>query len=95
MSNMVEYKDRVAFHPGYYIEDAIEDMGISQDEFATRLGTDIKTLSILLNGQANVTDELAKKLSIMMGTSSDVWLNLQKEYDQALIEIQKFNSFCE
>lgn len=55
MSNTSEYKDIVAFHPGYYIADVIEDMGITQAEFATRLGTNTKTLSYLLNGQANIT----------------------------------------
>ena len=35
MSNVHEYKDIVAFHPGYYIADIIEDMEISQAEFAT------------------------------------------------------------
>ena len=35
MSNTSEYKDIVAFHPGYYIADVIEDMGVSQAEFAT------------------------------------------------------------
>ena len=69
MSNVSEYKDIMAFHPGYYISDIIEDMGISQAEFATRLGTNTKTLSYLLNGQANITNDLAKKLSIMDGNS--------------------------
>lgn len=93
MSNISEYKDIMAFHPGYYISDIIEDMGISQAEFATRLGTNTKTLSCLLNGQANITNDLAKKLSIMMGTSVDVWLNLQSSYDRKLIEIQQAKDF--
>ena len=95
MSNTSEYKDIVAFHPGYYIADVIEDMGVSQAEFATRLGTNTKTLSYLLNGQANITNDLAKKLSVMMGTSPDVWLNLQNTYDQKLIEIQQAKDFDE
>lgn len=95
MSNTSEYKDIVAFHPGYYIADVIEDMGITQAEFATRLGTNTKTLSYLLNGQANITNDLAKKLSAMMGTSPDVWLNLQSTYDKKLIEIQQAKEFDE
>lgn len=95
MSNTSEYKDIVAFHPGYYIADVIEDMGITQVEFATRLGTNTKTLSYLLNGQANITNDLAKKLSAMMGTSPDVWLNLQSTYDKKLIEIQQAKEFDE
>ena len=93
MSNMIEYKDYVAFHPGYYIADIIEDMEMSQAEFATRMGTTAKTLSCLLSGQANISNDLAKKLSVMLGTSVDVWLNLQTTYDQKLIEIQQAKDF--
>ena len=89
MNNVTEYNDLVAFHPGYYIADIIDDMGITQSEFATRLGTNTKTLSYLINGQANITNDLAKKLSMMLGTSEEVWLNLQSTYDKKLIEIQK------
>ncbi len=95
MSNMIEYKDYVAFHPGYYIADIIEDMEMSQAEFATRMGTTAKTLSCLLSGQANISNDLAKKLSVMLGTSVDVWLNLQTTYDQKLIEIQQAKDFDE
>ena len=93
MNKIIEYKQIVAFHPGYYIAEIIEDMGISQAEFATRMGTTTKTLSYLLNGQANISNDLAKKLSVMMGTSVDIWLNLQSTYDQKLIEIQQAKDF--
>ncbi|MCR5846589.1 MAG: HigA family addiction module antidote protein [Lachnospiraceae bacterium] len=95
MNNIEEYKSLVAFHPGYYIAEIIEDMGITQAEFATRLGTNTKTISYLVNGQANITNDLAKKLSVMMGTGEDVWLNLQSSYDHKLIEIQKEKDFDE
>lgn len=93
MSNITEYKDIVAFHPGYYVADIIEDMGISQAEFATRMGTTAKTLSNLVNGQINLSNDLAKKMSVMLGTSPEVWLNLQKVYDQKLIEIEVAKDF--
>jgi len=76
MSNVKEYKDIVAFHPGYYIADIIDDMEISQNEFAARMGTTAKTLSKLINGQANISNDLATKLSVMLGTSVEVWQNL-------------------
>lgn len=95
MSNVTEYKKITAFHPGYYIADIIDDMGITQAEFATRVGTNEKTLSYLVNGQANITNDLAKKLSVMLGTSEKVWLDLQCTYDQQLIEIQKEKDFDE
>ncbi len=94
MSNVKEYKDIVAFHLGYYIADIIDDMEISQNEFATRMGTTVETLSKLINGQANISNDLATKLSVMLGTSVEVWQNLQNTYDQKLIEIQQVSLFA-
>ena len=94
MSNVKEYKDIVAFHPGYYIADFIDYMELSQNEFATRMGTTVETLSKLINGQANISNDLAKKLSVMLGTSVEVWQNLQNTYDQKLLEIQQVSLFA-
>ena len=89
MSNIVTYSDIMAFHPGYYVAEIVEDMGITQDEFATRLGTTGKTLSKLINGQINLSNELAKKLSAMLGSSVEFWLNLQTAYEEKIIEIER------
>ena len=78
----------------YYIADIIDDMEISQNEFATRMGTTVETLSKLINGQANISNDLAKKLSVMLGTSVEVWQNLQNTYDQKLLEIQQVSLFA-
>lgn len=83
MSNYIEYKDRVTFHPGYYIKEIIDDMGLSQEDFARRLGTTPKTLSVLINGGQGVSPNLARRLSNMLGTSDQYWLNLQAQYDAA------------
>lgn len=89
MSNIMEYKDLIAFHPGYFVAEIVEDMGITQEEFATRMGTTEKTLSKLIGGLTDLSDELAKKLSAMMGNDVEFWLNLQKIYDARVIEIEK------
>ncbi|MBR3167155.1 MAG: HigA family addiction module antidote protein [Erysipelotrichaceae bacterium] len=89
MSNTITYKELSAFHPGYYVEEVIDDLGISQEEFAARLGTTPKTVSKLVNAQCNLTDDLARKLSSMMGTSIELWINLQKQYDIKIQEIQQ------
>lgn len=89
MSNITEYKNIMAFHPGYYISDIIEDMGISQAEFAVRVGTTAKNISTLVNGQINLSLDMAKKVSAMTGTSVEMWLNLQEEFDKKIIEIDR------
>lgn len=90
MSNLIiEYKDMVAFHPGYYIKDIIEENNWTQEEFAFRMETTPKTVSKLVRGEINLSDDLCIKLSNMFGTSVDVWSNLQKNYDNVLMEEEK------
>ena len=85
----VEYKDIIAFHPGYYVKDVIEDLEMSQCEFAKRLEITDKTLSKLLSGEAPMSREIAKKISQMLGTSVDVWLELQKKYEDKCCQIEQ------
>lgn len=83
-----EYKNIIAFHPGYYVKEIIDDMEITQVEFAKRLGTTPKNLSELLSGQIKLSTDLAQKLSVMLGTSIELWINLEKTYETKLLEIQ-------
>ena len=87
----VEYKDIIAFHPGYYVKDIIEDLKMNQCEFAKRLEITDKTLSKLLSGEAPMSREIAQKMSQMLGTSVDVWLKLQKKYDDKCCRIEQQN----
>lgn len=84
-----EYKNIIAFHPGYYLNDIIEDLEMSQEDFAKRLGTTAKTVSKLLNGQTPLTNDLALKASLMLGISMETLLNLQKKYDEKVLEIER------
>lgn len=51
------------YHPGSYITDAIEALGITQSEFAERIGLSVKTINQLISGNANITFEIANKFS--------------------------------
>lgn len=88
MSNYIEHKDRITFHPGYYIKEIIEELGLSQDDFAKRLGTTPKTLSVIINGGQRLSPDIANKLSKMLGTSIEYWLNLQAIFDAAVAEMK-------
>lgn len=88
MSNFIEYKDRVAFHPGYYLKEIVDESGLTQEDFAKRLGTTPKNLSILIRGDQSLSIDIAIKLARMLGTSVTYWLNLQQAYDEKLAEIQ-------
>ena len=87
--NKIEYEELIAFHPGYYVKDYIEDQGITQEELAKRLQTTPKYVSDLVNGRINLTDEMVLKLSIVFGTSTTMWLNLNQKYIEKKLEIEK------
>ena len=92
MSNELNYKNLIAFHPGSYVVDIIDDLNITQKEFANRLGTTEKSLSKLINGEDNLSKEMAYKLSKLTGISINTWMNLQNEYDKKILEIDNERS---
>ena len=86
MSNYIEYNDQLAFHPGYYLKEIVVEWGVSQEEFAKRLDTTPKTLSKIINGEQRLSANIALKLSRMLGTSAQYWLNIQAAFDVLLAE---------
>ena len=75
-----------AFHPSYYIKEYLNELQITQDEFAKSLGISGKQLSLILNEKASITADIAYKLSRLMGTSVEMWLNLQTKYIETTIK---------
>ena len=89
MSNYVKYKNQIAFHPGYYIKEYIDELGLTQEDFANRLGTTPKNMSYLIRGEQSLSLDIANKLSKVMGTSVKFWLNLQNEYDELCLKFKE------
>ena len=78
---IVEYKDLIAFHPGQYIGELIEDYQMTQKEFAEKLGLSPKTINKLVNGEESISNDIAQKLAKFTNISMKTWLNLQNFYD--------------
>jgi addiction module HigA family antidote len=51
------------------------------NKLAAHLGVSRVTLSRLLNGNSGVSAEMALKLSEALGTSPELWLNMQTQFD--------------
>ena len=84
----IEYNGRIAFHPGYYIREIVDDSGLSHADFAKRLDTTPKNLSILIRGEQSLSPDMAMKLARMLDTSIDYWMNLQASYDSIVAGIE-------
>lgn len=74
------------FHPGIYIKDSLEVMGMTSKEFSMRTGISERTLSAIMNEKGKVTFDVAYKLSVYFDSSINYWINLQNQYDMFLKE---------
>ena len=82
MNNYIEHNNIIAFRPGYYINELIDESGVTQENFAKRLDITPKKLSSLIRGEQSLSIEIAMKLSRMVGTTVSYWLNLQNKNNQ-------------
>lgn len=75
--------------PGDTIQETIEAMGMSQAELAERLGRSVPKLNELIKGKSPLTKETATKLEYVLNIPSNFWLNLERIYQDELLEIEK------
>jgi addiction module HigA family antidote len=67
-------------HPGEILREYLpEDLGVG--EAAKRLGVTRQALSALINGRAGVSASMALRLEAALGTSAEMWLGIQTNYD--------------
>lgn len=85
----LEAKKQLLSPPGETILETIENLGISQTELGERLGKNKAKTSELINGKTSITNETARKLEMVLGISASFWLNLEKEYQEEILEIEK------
>lgn len=69
-------------HPGgVLLRQWISPLGISITQAARHLGISRKALSEIVNGHTGISPEMAVRLSMALGTSSELWMNMQSSYD--------------
>ena len=85
-NTIVENINLIAFHPGQYIGELIEDYQLTQKEFAEKLEVSPKTISKLVDGEESISNDLAQKLEKLTNISMKTWLNLQASYDRKVAE---------
>ncbi|MCC5915754.1 MAG: HigA family addiction module antidote protein [Cryomorphaceae bacterium] len=94
--NAIELKKDLLTCPGDTIQEHIDHIGMSQAELAERLGRSKEKLNTLINGKAPITKETAAKLENVLGVSASFWLNLERNYQDELLELEKLEhlEFC-
>ena len=72
---------RTAIHPGEYLADAIEAMGITATQLARDIQVPPNRVTGILHGARAVTADTALRLARYFGTSAEFWINLQAMHD--------------
>lgn len=75
-------------HPGEILRDELEALDLSATALARELDVPVNRITAILHGQRGVTANTAARLARYFGTTPQVWLNLQENYELRRAEIE-------
>ena len=86
MTNVIDINGKalrspLAFHPGDFLLEEVEERGLKKIDFAKEIGLLPGNLSELFKGKRNINAKLAVKLEKALDVSAEYWLGLQSAYD--------------
>jgi len=68
------------FPPGDYLRDELEARSWSVTDFAQIIARPVQLVSEILNNRKEITAQTATEIAAALGTTPEVWLNLQNAY---------------
>ena len=63
------------------LEEFLQPLGISQSDFAVKLGVSFQRINEIINSKRGITPDTALRLEKVLGMSADFWLGLQIDWD--------------
>lgn len=79
---MNQKKKMAPIHPGEILkEELLIPRGISQSQLAQKLKISFRRINEICQGKRPITMDTALRLSIYFGTSAELWLDLQRDYE--------------
>lgn len=84
MLEISKFKHGSVYPPGDTISDVLEEKRISFSDFADMLGTSYGLADSLIKGEARINEDLALRLSEILGASPGFWLRREQMYVEFL-----------
>ena len=86
----MNYQKKMApIHPGEILkEELLIPRGISQSQLAQALKISFRRINEICQGKRPITMDTALRLSIYFGTSAELWLDLQRDYELECLQDQ-------
>lgn len=92
---MVRSRSFIAVPPGETIKELLDDRGMSQKELSVRLDMSEKHVSKLVNGEVQLTMDMARRLEMVLGPSAQFWCKLEAFYREDLAKAFEENAMEE
>jgi antitoxin HigA-1 len=73
-------------HPGEFLKEILDELDISQAEFARAIGLSAMRISHVVKGKRPVSAEMALLFGKAFGQTPQYWINLQAAYDLKIAE---------
>jgi len=73
-------------------EEFMEPLGISINGLALELHVPVTRVSEIVNERRGITADTALRLARHFGTSADLWMNIQKDYELILTRQKSLNT---
>lgn len=78
----VPYNPPFAFHPGVFLAEKLEEMKMSNKEFALRTNKPEKTITAIIKGDSSITPDMAVVFETALGIPAHMWMRKQQRYDE-------------
>lgn len=75
------FKPAEVLHPGELLREELDARGWTQAQFAKIIARPLQAVNEIINGRKRVTAETAKAIGAALGTSAELWVNLQAAHD--------------
>lgn len=92
---MTRSRTYIATPPGATIKEQLDNRGMNQKEFASRMDMSQKHISRLINGEVQLTPDVANRLEMVLGLPARFWNKLEATYREKIAKAEAENAMDE
>ena len=81
--------------PGASLKSHMQAVGLNDAKFSERSGIPVEELRAITSGEGRIDEAKAAQISKILGTSVELWINLQLGYDQGMVKHELLRVLCE
>ena len=93
MSNVIQVGDKMFFHPGYYLQEWLEEKNMPVEEFADKTNISSENAKAIIAGDKLMTGLERLEISDVTGISTNTWQNLETAFLRGIYLLRSLYGF--